>query len=63
MSSKGGIIHQMDVKSAFLNGKCDTGEFIYLNPPERHQLGIETWASIEDAQGNVRIQTLAKDLE
>ena len=41
MSSKGGIIHQMDVKSAFLNGKFDTGECIYLNPPDGINLGLK----------------------
>ena len=41
MGQEGGIIHHMDFKSAFLNGKFEKEESVYLNPPEGLHLGVK----------------------
>ena len=41
MSQHGAYIHQLDVKSAFLNGKLDDEDNLYLNPPEGLELGVK----------------------
>ena len=41
MGCQGALIHQMDVKSAFLNGKFHDDDSVYLNPPNGLDLGVK----------------------
>lgn len=41
LSREGGFIHQMDVKSAFLNGRLKKDECLYMNSPEGLDLGVK----------------------
>lgn len=51
MSPQGGYIHQMDVKSAFLNGKFEDGECIYMNPPDDLDLGLKQGQALKVIEG------------
>ena len=39
--SRGGIVHQLDVKTAFLNGKLDEKEEVYVRPPPGIDFGLQ----------------------
>ena len=41
MGRLGGVVHQMDVKAAFLNGNFENDECIFLNPPKGLELGLK----------------------
>lgn len=39
--SRGGIVHQLEVKIAFLNVKLDENEELYVRPPPGIDLGLQ----------------------
>ena len=39
--NRGGIVHHLDVKTAFLNGKLDEDEHVYVRPPPGMNLGLD----------------------
>lgn len=43
----GYVIHHLDVKTAFLNGKLNSGESIFIRPPEGLDLGLQNGEALK----------------